>query len=244
MNTSAIPDAGPAGGPAVVLLSGGVDSTTLLHHVVRRLGRAPVHALSFDYGQRHARELEQARWQARAAGVTEHRVLELAFLGELLGAATSLTRAGAAVPDLDAIPAADRAQPPTYVPNRNMILLALAAAYAESRGVDALYYGAQRQDEYGYWDCTIDFLARINDLLSLNRRRPVTVHAPFMEWHKVDVVREGLALGVDFSRTWTCYRGGGTACGRCPSCVERAQAFARAGVPDPLSGQAAGNRSA
>lgn len=230
-------DGGAVPARAVVLLSGGLDSSVLLHHVKRRLGVGDVHALSFDYGQRHAVELRCAAWQASAAEVM-HRVIPMNFLGPLLAPGSTLLAAGDDVPDLADIPADELSQPPTYVPHRNLMLLSLAAAYAEANGMEAVYYGAQAQDEYGYWDCTADFLERINAVLALNHRQPVRVHAPFVASSKVDNVREGLMLGVDLSQTWTCYRGGEgegpLACGRCPSCVERLKAFEAAGVADPL----------
>jgi len=220
--------------PAVVLVSGGVDSTVLLHYVRSRLARAPLYALSFNYGQRHSRELECAKAQAALAGVDEFQVIDIGFMGALLGPGTTLVAGGADVPDLADVPEADRAQPPTYVPNRNMMLLSMAAAFAEARGVADVFYGAQAQDEYGYWDCTTAFLERINAVLALNRKQPVTVHAPFVNHAKADNVQLGLELGVDFSRTWTCYRGHEIACGTCPSCVERRKAFESAGAEDPL----------
>ena len=139
-----------------------------------------------------------------------------------------------AIPDLSQLGESERAQPPTYVPNRNMMLLSLAAAYAESKGATDVFYGAQQQDEYGYWDCTEEFLKKMNEVLSLNRGLPVRLHAPFMRMKKSEVLRAGLEMGVDYSRTWSCYRGGETPCRECPTCVERAKAFAVLDVPDPL----------
>ena len=220
---------------AVVLLSGGMDSATLLHHVGKSLGVGTVFACSFHYGQKHVRELDMAAWQARAAGVREHRLIDLSFLGGLLAGSSALIDPGLAVPDCSALTAAQRRQPPTYVPNRNMILLSLAAAFAEARGVRDVFYGAQAQDEYGYWDCTVDFLRRINDILKLNRGVAVAVHAPFVGFSKADVLRTGLALEVDFAHTWSCYRGQAAPCGTCPTCVERAAAFRACGVEDPLA---------
>lgn len=219
---------------ALVLLSGGMDSSTLLYFVARELTRHPVYALSAHYGQRHARELECARWQAAAIGVTEHQVIDLSFLGPLLRMGSALIDGGAPVPDLTDVPPEDRSQPPTYVPNRNMLLLALAAACAEARGVCDVFYGAQAQDAYGYWDCTRDFLERINAVLTLNRRHPVCIHAPFVDKSKAEIVAIGARLGVDFAHTWTCYRGGDRACGRCPACIERLNAFRSAAIPDPI----------
>jgi len=220
--------------PAVVLLSGGMDSAVLLHTVAADGRHGPLHALSFEYGQRHGRELACARWQAKAAGAATHRVIDASFLGDLLRGATTLMSGGPEVPDLDDVESADLDQPSTYVPNRNMMFLSLAAAYAEAHGIRDVFYGAHAQDEYGYWDCTAEFVAQINRVLELNRRQSVTVHAPFIHLGKKDLVRRGLKLGVDFAHTWSCYRGGERACGRCPTCVERLNAFRTAGVPDPL----------
>lgn len=220
--------------PAVVLLSGGVDSTVLLHHVVRNLGHAPVHALSYHYGQRHSKELDCARRQAAAAGVAVHRIINLSLLGELLKAGTTLLEGGAPVPDLQDLDESQLTQPPTYVPNRNMILLSMAAAYAEANDIHDAFYGAQAQDEYGYWDCTAVFVERLNHTLSLNRAQPVRIHAPFVTMKKAETVKLGLSLGVDFAQTWSCYRGGNVACGTCPTCVERLNAFRAAGAQDPL----------
>jgi 7-cyano-7-deazaguanine synthase len=210
---------------AVVRLSGGVDSVTLLHYVKKRLNCAEVYAVSFRYGQRHSRELEMAEWQAKNVGVNEHRQVDISSFGDLTGKGSVLTDKHREVLALADIEEQERSQPPTYVPNRNMVLLSLSAAYAEAIGVADVYYGAQAQDEYGYWDCTVAFVERINSVLNLNRREPVRVHAPFVEMSKVEVVKIGLELGVDYLHTWTCYRGGEEACGECPSCVERNAAF-------------------
>ena len=125
-------------------------------------------------------------------------------------------------------------QPITYVPNRNMIFLSLAAAYAETRGVAEAYYGAQQHDIYGYWDTTSQFLGRLNELFQLNRQTPIQIKAPFVNYSKTDILRTGLALAVDYSVTWSCYEGQETACGRCPTCVERLNAFAEIGIADPI----------
>jgi 7-cyano-7-deazaguanine synthase len=222
------------GAKAVVLLSGGLDSTTLLHYVSKRLRVGRIYALSFLYGQKHHRELEAAAWQARAAGVVAHDVVDMSFFGALTPGSSTLTDRAMEVPRLADLSADQLSQPPTYVPNRNMLLLSLAAAYAEAREVGDVFYGAQAQDRYGYWDCTADFLDRINAVLALNRRCPVTVRAPFVTMRKSEELRIGEALGVDYAHTWTCYRGDSMPCRECPACVERAAAFREVGRPDPL----------
>jgi 7-cyano-7-deazaguanine synthase len=221
---------------AVVLLSGGLDSTVLLHWVAQRSGCARIHVLSFDYGQKHAVELAAARWQcARLPQVTTHQVLPLGFFAELLGGASALVDGGPPVPALTELDETARQQPPTYVPNRNMVLLSLAASFAEARSAGTIFYGAQAQDEYGYWDCTPEFIKTINRTLALNRRNPVQVEAPFASWRKSEIVRLGMTLGVDFAHTWSCYRGEARPCRSCPTCVEREAAFREAGGSDPLT---------
>ena len=175
----------------MILVSGGMDSATLLHYVSRRLGYCSLYAISFHYGQKHSRELEMAAWQcANLDTVVDHEVVDIAFMGGLLKGATALTDSAIAVPDLESIMADELDQPPTYVPNRNMIMLAIAAAVAESRGCTTVFYGAQSQDEYGYWDCTTEFAERLNSVLSLNRREAVEIQAPFMTMRKADELKQ------------------------------------------------------
>ncbi len=220
---------------AVILLSGGLDSSTLLYYVRDRLHVPAIHALSFNYGQKHSKELDMARWQAERAGVAEHRLIDISFVKDMLPGASALLDESIAIPKLNDLADADRAQPPTYVPNRNMILLSLAAAYAEGHGIGDVFYAAQAQDEYGYWDCTGTFVQALNRVMSLNRRKPVLAHAPFVGMRKFAILKIGLELGVDYAHTWSCYRGGALPCGECPTCVERAAAFERLNMPDPLA---------
>jgi len=209
---------------AVVLISGGMDSATLLHYVHKRLEVPEIHALSFLYGQKHDKELEMARWQTQSISAT-HKEIDLSTLGEITAGGSALTDSTIPVPDLSELAQSQLQQPPTYVPNRNMIFLSLAAAYAESNDIQDVLYGAQAQDRYGYWDCTEDFVNHMNSTLALNRDRPVKIHAPFASMSKAEVLKIGLEIGVDYSHTWTCYRGGKEPCGTCPSCVERAAAL-------------------
>jgi len=125
-------------------------------------------------------------------------------------------------------------QPATYVPHRNMILLSLAASFAEMIGADRVFYGAQERDLYGYWDCTPEFVDKLNVVLRLNRGNPVNVEAPFLRLTKAKVVALGTSLGVDFDHTWSCYKGGEKACGVCPTCAERLIAFNENSLVDPL----------
>jgi len=210
---------------AVVLLSGGMDSSTLLFYVVKKLGVKNVFTLSFRYGQKHRRELDMARWQAQRAGVVNHREMDLSGLSDITEGASALTDPAISVPSLNEIPESDRQQPVTYVPNRNMIFISLGCALAESVGAKHIFYGAQAQDEYGYWDCTKNFAEGMNTVLSLNRKNPVTLLAPFVNMTKIDILKLGLEIGVDYEHTWSCYRGEDKPCGECPSCVARQTAF-------------------
>jgi 7-cyano-7-deazaguanine synthase len=182
-----------------------------------------------------------AAWQAGAAGVHHHAEIDLSSFAALVKEGSALIEGTIPVPDLDSLDATDCDQPPTYVPNRNMVLLSVAAAYAEAHEISDTFYGAQAQDRYGYWDCTVDFIDGINDLLRLNRRAPVVIHAPFARMRKATILKVGQELGVDYTRTWSCYRGGAVPCGTCPTCVERTEAFREAGIEEPLP---AGNKVA
>lgn len=215
---------------SVVIVSGGFDSVTLLYNLVRRDGLRPA-VISFSYGQKHVREIACARENVALLGLTHHSVLDLAPM-QAIFAGSALVSDTVAIPDVETV--MGDPQPATYVPNRNMIFLALAAAYAESLNVGDVYYGAQRHDIYGYWDTTPQFLESLNAVYGLNRKTPVQVIAPFVSLSKTDILRLGLDLGVDYARTWSCYAGREKACGRCPTCAERLTAFQAVGMADPL----------
>ncbi len=215
---------------SVAIVSGGIDSVTLLHHLVKNEQRRPA-VITFAYGQKHVREIECARTHARSLGCTGHQVLDLQMLRPLF-AGSALVATDVAVPAAEAVQGDP--QPITYVPNRNMIFLALAVAYAESHGAGEVFYGAQQHDLYGYWDCTPQFLEQLNRVYRLNRKNAVRIRAPFVDFSKADILRRGLSLQVDYAATWSCYEGRQAACGKCPTCTERLNAFAELGVPDPL----------
>jgi 7-cyano-7-deazaguanine synthase len=215
---------------SVAIVSGGMDSVTLLHYLVKIEKSTPT-IMTFVYGQKHEKEVTFAQAQANLLGCTQHLVLDISFLS-LLFTSSALISDHLQIPNMADV--VGDPQPLTYVPNRNMIFLALAAAYAETQGVTNVYYGAQNHDMYGYWDTTPDFLQRLNDVFALNRKTPIEVKAPFVNYSKTDILHLGLELGVDYSQTWSCYEGKEAACGQCPTCAERLQAFANAGIPDPL----------
>ena len=215
---------------AVVLLSGGLDSATVLA-VARDAGFA-CHALSFDYGQRHQAELEAARRIAQALGAQEHRILPLG-LDQFGGSA--LTDPEVAVPE-----APTEGIPITYVPARNTVFLALAAAWAEVLGAQDIFIGVNAVDYSGYPDCRPEFITAFQRALDLGTRagvegRGFEIHTPLIRLSKAEIVRLGTRLGVDYALTVSCYAAdaAGRACGRCDACRLRAKGFAEAGLPDP-----------
>ena len=215
---------------AVVLVSGGLDSATVLAMSVA--GGWGCHALSVDYGQRHRAELHAAAQVARSLGALEHRVITL-DLGIFGGSALTDRRIAVPTEPTAGIPI-------TYVPARNTIFLALALAHAEVTGSDAIFTGANAVDYSGYPDCRPEFLQAFETLANLATRRavegaPIAIEAPIVAMTKADIIRRGAALGVDFALTVSCYDAdsAGRACARCDACRIRRDGFAQAGVPDP-----------
>ncbi len=217
---------------AVVLLSGGLDSYTAA--AVARAQGFTLFALTVHYGQRHACELDAARRVARALGVARHLECEvdLAALG-----GSALTGDGE-VPT-DRLP--DRAEiPPTYVPARNTVLLAMALGWAEVLGATDLFIGVNALDYSGYPDCRPEYITAFEQLAALATKAGVEgarfrVHAPLIHWSKAEIITRGLELGLDYGLTHSCYAptSDGRPCGRCDSCQLRARGFAEAGVVDP-----------
>jgi 7-cyano-7-deazaguanine synthase len=218
---------------AVVLLSGGVDSSTCLAIAGQQYR---CHALSLHYGQRNARELASARRVAGALGAVEHRVVDL-DLGWIGGSA--LVSGGLEVPrstdGATPAPVPAGAVPSTYVPARNSIFIAVGAAWAEALATPHLFVGVNRVDYSGYPDCRPEFVEAIQRALRLGTARgDLQLHAPLMELGKGAIIRWGVSLGLDYSLTWSCYDPQGElACGRCDSCIHRKKGFCEAGVPDP-----------
>ncbi len=215
---------------SVAIVSGGMDSVTLLHYLIKSQGKHPA-VLTFQYGQKHSKEIEFARWQAQSLHCEVHQVFDLSLLAPAFSSSALVSKT-IEVPDIASVKGDP--QPITYVPNRNMIFLAIAAAFAESLGVEEIYYGAQAHDLYGYWDTTPDFLERINALLALNRKNNLRILAPLVKLTKAEVLKLGSDLEVDYSKTWSCYEGNELACGKCPTCAERLEAFKASGISDPI----------
>jgi 7-cyano-7-deazaguanine synthase len=216
--------------PAVILLSGGLDSATVLA-IARQAGYA-CHALSLDYGQRHTAELVAAARVAKSLGAVEHRVLRLG-LGDFGGSA--LTDASIAVPESPTV-----GIPVTYVPARNTVMLSLALAWAEVLGARDIFIGVNAVDYSGYPDCRPEFIAAFEHMANLATRAGVEgeqlrVHAPLQYLSKAQIIQRGIELGVDYAQTVSCYQADaeGLACGRCDSCRLRREGFLAAGIPDP-----------
>ncbi|MEW5786567.1 MAG: 7-cyano-7-deazaguanine synthase QueC [Pseudomonadota bacterium] len=217
-------------GRAVVLLSGGLDSATVLA-LARREG-LECHALSLDYGQRHHAELDAARAVAGSLGAVEHRIMRL-DMGGFAGSA--LTDASVAVPETPS-----QGIPVTYVPARNTIMLSLALGWAEVLDADSIHIGVNALDYSGYPDCRPAFVQAFQSLADVATKRavdghPIRIAAPLIDLTKAQIVRLGMDLGVDYGLTVSCYQASvsGLACGRCDSCRLRRQGFEQAGLADP-----------
>lgn len=217
---------------AIVLLSGGLDSATVLAIAASQAAR--LHALSFDYGQRHAAELQMARRLVAHAGC-EHSVVRL---DSTLFRGTALVGDSVAVPTNREI---DDSIPVTYVPARNILFLSHALVLAESRNISHIFLGVNALDYSGYPDCRPEFIEAFETMAALGMKTgvegsPVKIHAPLIELTKADIIRRGLELGVDYSMTSSCYQPDthGRPCRRCDSCVLRARGFDELGVEDPL----------
>jgi 7-cyano-7-deazaguanine synthase len=221
---------------AVVLLSGGLDSTTVA--AIARADGFEVYALTVDYGQRHRFELEAAARVAKALGVRQHVVLR-ADLGVLGGSALT---APIAVPKGRSHAEIASKIPVTYVPARNTVLLSIALAYAETIGAEDVFLGVNAVDFSGYPDCRPEFIAAFQRLANLATKAGVegtatfTIHTPLIEWTKAQIIRRGLALGVDYAWTHTCYDPSieGLPCRECDACLLRKKGFGDAGLVDPL----------
>jgi 7-cyano-7-deazaguanine synthase len=210
----------------VVLCSGGMDSVTALSWA--RETHDVIAALSFDYGAKHHdRELPLAAEHAARSGI-RHEVIPLP-LGQA-GFRSALLKSGGEIPDADYGPESLRQ---TVVPFRNAILLSVATGWAESVGAEAVVIGAHGGDHVLYPDCREPFMDAMGEAMRLGTDTGVQLLRPFIGWNKGQIVQEGARLGVDFARTWSCYRGGAVHCGRCGTCRERRQAFQQAGRPDP-----------
>lgn len=222
---------------AVVVISGGLDSTTALRLSIEKYGLENVSAISFDYGQRQRLELKLAAETCRVLDVP-HQIFQLGFLNQINQGFSANVDVAIEMPTIHDV--LGDPQPVTYVSNRNMIFMSIAAAYAEANGFNLIVAGFQSNDQYNYHDTTPTFVRRVNDVLSLNRQHPIEIVCPFVGLSKVDEIKAILDLdgNVDlFKTTLTCYNpdSEGRSCGVCPSCAERLAAFRKVGIQDPIA---------
>jgi 7-cyano-7-deazaguanine synthase len=223
----------------VLAFSGGMDSSVLLFMAADR-GYKEIHTVTFDYGQRHRREMQCVplqKWnlQEKYPDVKfTNKVLDVSYLKDI-SPTSSLTNLDIDNPDISKI--AGDAQPISYVPFRNQMFITICCAYAESLGADTVWYGAAQVDSLaGYWDGSQEFVDSINNLAALNRQHRILIEAPLLSLSKADIIREGVRLGVQFGNTWTCYsnREDGLADATTPSSSLRVQGFISAGYKDPI----------
>ena len=214
------------GNKVVVVFSGGMDSYTVLHKAVKE--GFEVLPLTFNYGQKHNKEIEYAKHACIALGVIP-KIVDITAINQLL-TGSSLTS------DIEMPEGhyADDNMKSTVVPNRNMILLSLAVGYAVSSDANKVFYGAHAGDHEIYPDCRPEFVEKMNSVCAIANYEPVEIVTPYLALNKTDILREGLAMGLDYGCTWTCYNGREKACGKCGSCVERLEAFSENQMSDPL----------
>jgi len=213
----------------VLILSGGMDSATLLYDLVSQ--RCEVHAITFDYNQKHKNEISCAKKLCKKLKVP-HKIIDITVLNDL--APSCLTRENWDVPEGNY---EEESMKQTVVPNRNMVFLSLAASYAIGIGANHLYYAAHAGDHAIYPDCRPAFVSAMNTAFHLCDWNDLILEVPYLYWSKGDIVKRGLVLGVDYAMTWTCYKGGKLSCGKCGSCDERLAAFKEAGIIDPIKYQ-------
>lgn len=212
---------------AVAVFSGGMDSTVLLYALLAR-GVEVRGAISFDYGQKHRKELECAREVCAQAGI-EHKVVDLSSISEIFGE-SSLTNDSVEVPEGHY---EEDSMKSTVVPNRNMILISIATAWGISEKAEVVAYGAHGGDHAVYPDCREEFAASLDAAIRQCDWHSIRLFRPFVAMTKADIATLGAEVGAPFSLTWSCYKGGAAHCGRCGTCVERREAFYIAGVADP-----------
>ena len=204
-----------------------MDSFTLLHHALDK--GYGVDCITFNYGQRHIKEVECARLICEEHNLT-NLLIEIANV-ESIFAKSALTSKDIEVPHGSYQSATMQT---TIVPNRNMLFISHAIAYAISQNIDSVWYGAHAGDHFIYPDCRPEFLSAMNAVAQTCHTFPISVEAPFLNFSKAEIIKKGLQLGIDYSHTWTCYEGQEFACGKCGSCNERLEAFAINNLTDPL----------
>ena len=216
---------------AVVPISGGLDSSVILSIVAR--AASEVYAITFDYGQKHRKEIQFAGFQLiNYDTIEQHKILDIQFFKKIANT-SSLTNNKIKVAHTKDV--LGDAQPVNYVPFRNMMMLSIACSYAESVGAETVYHGSALVDsQAGYWDGSAEFLEQINHLTALNRKNRIKIEAPLINLSKKEIISLGLDNGVKFEETWTCYEGKELACGYCTACSSRIQGFLDNKMKDPI----------
>jgi 7-cyano-7-deazaguanine synthase len=214
----------------VVIYSGGMDSFTVLNRAIK--DGKEVYALSFDYGQRHVKELEYAARVCKQLNI-HHKIVDISAINSII-AGSSLTD------DIDVAEGhyEDENMKNTVVPNRNMILLSLAVGYAVSLEANEVYYGAHSGDHAIYPDCRPEFVEKMQDVCRIANYEAVDIVVPYLQNDKIEILRDGLSMGLNYADTWTCYNGREKACGKCGACQERLEAFQENQSIDPLEYEA------
>lgn len=211
----------------VVIYSGGMDSYTVLNRAIK--DGKQVFPITFDYGQRHVKEIACAKAVCERLNVP-HKVIDISAINQLL--------AGSSLTDDIEIPEGhyeEESMKSTVVPNRNMILLSLAVGYAVSIEASQVYYGAHSGDHAIYPDCRPEFVQKMNDVCQIANYQAVEIFSPYLTVSKTDILTDGLKMGLDYSQTWTCYNGREKSCGKCGACQERIEAFEQNNAVDPLA---------
>lgn len=214
----------------VVIYSGGMDSFTVLNRAIK--DGYEVYALSFNYGQRHVKELKVAEAVCTALGVP-HKIVDISAINQIIG--------GSSLTDNIDVPEGhyeEESMKSTVVPNRNMILLSLAVGYAVSLKAHKVYYGAHSGDHAIYPDCRPEFVKKMDEVCRIANYEEVEIVSPYLHQSKIAILADGLSMGLDYTNTWTCYNGREKACGKCGACQERLEAFALNNATDPLEYEA------
>ncbi len=210
----------------VVIFSGGMDSFTVLNLAAKQ--GLEVFALSFDYGQKHKKELDYAARACKVLNV-KHKVVDISAINQLIGGSSLTSDIKVAEGHYE-----EESMKSTVVPNRNMILLSMAVGYAVSISANKVYYGAHAGDHAIYPDCRPEFVNKMNALCAIANYEAVEIVTPYLDVSKTAILTAGLEMGLDYNQTWTCYNGREKACGKCGACQERLEAFTENGISDTL----------
>jgi len=210
---------------AILIFSGGIDSTTLLYDIKKEF---KVFALTFNYGQKHLKEIEYAKKTCKKLGIKQ-KIIDIQSLNKIM--VSALTS------DMIDIPEGhyeDEIMKLTTVPNRNMILISIAVSYAIMKDADYVFFGAHAGDRIIYPDCRAEYIYALNKAINICDWKKIELKAPYIKMDKVGIIKRGIELSVDYSNTWSCYKGKEKACGKCGTCVERLEAFEKNGIKDPI----------